>query len=74
MPDTKNQVFINEFPKEIAQVMKTILRYQQQIYNYHILNKKHMDILVKDAVTNMKPWGTATLFDCVFTDVDDFNI
>lgn len=63
----------NEFSTEIAYVLEPMLNCQSEIFGYDLFDKNHSDSIVNGIETNLRENGTATLFDCIFTDFSDLD-
>jgi len=61
---------LNEYPSNLKICMTKVLDCQRKIFKYKLLDLKFANNIVPGIKTNLKVEGTATLFDCVFTDVD----
>ena len=61
---------LNEYPVNIKEWITKVFDCQRKISKYKLLDSKFSDNIVPGVRTNLKVEGTATLFDCVFTDVN----
>lgn len=67
--ETETIYSLNEYPANLKDCMAKVLDCQTKIFKYKPLDSKFANNIVPGVTTNLKVEGTATLFDCVFTDV-----
>jgi len=60
---------LNEYPDHLKDCMAKVMDCQKRVFNYKLLDSRFAGNIVPGVATNLKVEGTATLFDCVFTDV-----
>ncbi|HEY4291338.1 MAG TPA: hypothetical protein VGN00_29755 [Puia sp.] len=61
---------LNEFPDQISHLMLPLFQYQEAAFGYKLLPVSLANKIVPGVATNSKTAGTASVFDCVFTDFE----
>lgn len=61
---------LNKFPDQISHLMLPLFQYQEAAFGYELLPVSLANEIVPEVATNSKPAGTASVFDCVFTDFE----
>lgn len=61
---------INEIPKELDELLVPLFQYQEETFGYKLFPRALLNRIVPKVETNTKIAGTASIFDCIFTDFE----
>jgi len=61
---------LNTYPENIARLIETVIECQEKSFDYKLLSQDLANKFVPDVATNGKLLGTASVFDCIFTELE----
>jgi len=61
---------LNSYPESVAKLIETVITFQEKSFNYKLLPQNLANKFVPDVATNGKLLGAASIFDCIFTELE----